>query len=110
MFTVLLCRAKKNNQVRPQNHNSQQIDESQQEINNLVQHVQLHPIKFKKNLNISGEHICTIDLSEISEGEEIILTPCFHIFHLGCIKQWLDSNTREKNCPNCKFNLIGYSI
>jgi hypothetical protein len=110
MFTVLLCRVKRTDQVRPVNHNTQQIDESQQEIHNLVQQVQLHPIKFKKNLNIAGEQICTIDLSEINVGEEVILTPCFHVFHSGCIRQWLESNNREKICPNCKFNLIGYRV
>ena len=63
-------------------------------------------MEFKKNLGFMGEPVCTIDLNEFKVGELVVLTPCSHLFHPKCIKQWLGLGNREKACPNCKYSLV----
>lgn len=53
-----------------------------------------------KNENIQKE--CTICLEDFIIGREIITLPCFHIFHVECICDWL---RRNKTCPLCKINV-----
>jgi len=40
---------------------------------------------------------CTVDYSE---GEEVIILPCSHIFHSDCIKTWLKIHN---TCPICRY-------
>ena len=63
------------------------------------------PVRFDSNLNFIGDPLCTIDISGFREGDMVIITPCYHIFHPGCIMEWVTANTLEKRCPNCNFNL-----
>lgn len=53
-----------------------------------------------KNENIQKE--CTICLEDFIIGREIITLPCFHIFHVECICDWL---RRNKTCPLCKIDV-----
>lgn len=43
--------------------------------------------------------LCSICYEDVKEGEELIGLPCTHVFHGGCIGEWLE---KEKVCPNCK--------
>jgi len=45
---------------------------------------------------------CMICLSDFSEGEEVRKLPCGHVFHVGCIDEWL---RRCTDCPICKANV-----
>ncbi|XP_024398060.1 uncharacterized protein [Physcomitrium patens] len=47
----------------------------------------------------SAGDICIVCLSEMVEGEEVMVLPCVHSFHLACIRQWLLQSTC---CPTCK--------
>ena len=62
------------------------------------------PVKFDSNLNFIGDPLCTIDILGFKKGDMVIVTPCSHIFHPECIKEWINANTIEKRCPNCNFN------
>lgn len=42
---------------------------------------------------------CMICLCDYEIGEEVRTLPCFHIFHVQCIDEWL---SRNKLCPICK--------
>merc|ERR1711939_631605 len=33
---------------------------------------------------------------------EIVLTPCFHVFHACCLGEWLQKN---QGCPSCRWDL-----
>jgi hypothetical protein len=46
---------------------------------------------------------CSICLDTIRQGLRCYRLPCGHLFHGGCITQWLQNHTK---CPNCNFNLL----
>ena len=43
---------------------------------------------------------CTICLSEFEVDEDVRRLPCFHLFHVECVYQWLGQN---KRCPICRY-------
>ena len=45
---------------------------------------------------------CSVCLMDIQDGEDTILVPCGHMFHEGCITQWLNIHN---SCPVCRFEL-----
>uniref|UniRef100_A0A8C4QSW5 RING-type E3 ubiquitin transferase n=1 Tax=Eptatretus burgeri TaxID=7764 RepID=A0A8C4QSW5_EPTBU len=48
-----------------------------------------------------SEH-CTICLSALDEGDDVRRLPCMHLFHQGCVDQWLTTN---KKCPICRVEI-----
>lgn len=48
------------------------------------------------------EKACTICLDTFLPGEQVVVTPCNHTFHQGCITPWLKGHG---NCPVCRFAL-----
>ncbi|KAJ6776300.1 RING-H2 FINGER PROTEIN ATL51-LIKE [Salix koriyanagi] len=43
---------------------------------------------------------CVICLDDFQKGEDCcVLSSCKHVFHSGCVKQWLDKN---QSCPLCR--------
>ncbi|KAF9614614.1 hypothetical protein IFM89_019591 [Coptis chinensis] len=50
----------------------------------------------------SEEGSCPVCLDEFCEGIEVTLMPCKHVFHNGCIKEWLQTN---HTCPLCRHEL-----
>lgn len=45
---------------------------------------------------------CSICLTDIAEGNDTILLPCGHMFHVDCISKWLGIHN---TCPLCRFEL-----
>ena len=45
---------------------------------------------------------CVICLEDYKKGDEIIKTPCSHVFHSKCIIEWFNN---KNYCPICKFEL-----
>ena len=61
---------------------------------------------YSKNFEKYGS-TCTICLENfIDEKSQISITPCEHIFHMECIKKWIQSNGFKPYCPNCKHKFI----
>ena len=50
------------------------------------------------------EDVCSICYLEL-ESPQAVITPCFHYFHLVCLKKWLISQDRD-TCPLCISNVI----
>ena len=49
--------------------------------------------------NESEKHSCAVCLSDFNEEEDAKLLKCGHIYHPGCIDEWL---IRSTFCPLCK--------
>ena len=58
--------------------------------------------KYGKNITINSDINCTICLDTITKFEtkkHFCFKSCNHIYHLSCIKKWLED---EYTCPNCR--------
>ena len=70
----------------------------------------LAPIKYNKYLGVKDGNpsiICTICIEEYKEGKsKVCITPCQHVFHFNCLKDWLLKNVLTPKCPNCNYNLL----
>jgi hypothetical protein len=58
--------------------------------------------KLKKKAYKEGQGFdkeCTICFEEFKSKEEVLQTPCKHIFHQKCIKPWFE---KVSKCPNCR--------
>jgi hypothetical protein len=42
---------------------------------------------------------CTICLETFVPGEQVVVTPCNHMFHPGCLTPWVKGHG---NCPVCR--------
>ena len=47
--------------------------------------------------------VCLTDFT-FSDGEQIISTPCFHVFHEECIGEWLH-RPGGSHCPPCRASI-----
>lgn len=45
---------------------------------------------------------CVICLENFKVGEMATRIPCGHLFHAGCVKEWLG---RSNQCPTCRYEL-----
>ncbi|KAK3133138.1 hypothetical protein QOZ80_6AG0532860 [Eleusine coracana subsp. coracana] len=48
------------------------------------------------------EKTCTICLETFVPREQVVLTPCNHMFHPGCLTPWVKGHG---NCPVCRYAL-----
>ena len=48
------------------------------------------------------EETCGICLLEFEPGDRLIQTPCEHVFHDGCLQEWL---MVKLQCPTCRSEL-----
>jgi hypothetical protein len=46
-----------------------------------------------------GNKECSICFDEFTADSQIALTPCNHVYHLGCINKWY---CRSPSCPVCR--------
>ncbi|CAL5064779.1 unnamed protein product [Urochloa decumbens] len=51
---------------------------------------------------VTEEKACTICLETFLAGEQVVVTPCNHIFHQGCIAPWVKGHG---TCPMCRSGL-----
>ncbi|KAL2495805.1 receptor-like proteiny region [Forsythia ovata] len=58
----------------------------------------------KMNYKIDDGEVetCTICFEEIATESLVAILPCSHIFHDGCISEWLKIS---HYCPNCRFEM-----
>ena len=41
-------------------------------------------------------------MTEITENEKMVTTPCKHVFHKRCIDKWKQRSDTAPKCPNCR--------
>ncbi|KAL9243721.1 hypothetical protein vseg_017576 [Gypsophila vaccaria] len=54
-----------------------------------------------KNTDEDGK-ICAVCLEDFNDGEDVMLTPCKHMFHEECIVPWVKNHGK---CPVCRSGL-----
>ena len=55
--------------------------------------------KLEKEVDEEGKR-CAICLDDFEAGQEVMLTPCNHMFHEDCITPWMKSHSQ---CPVCRY-------
>lgn len=58
------------------------------------------PVSEKRRTIDEGGKRCAICLEDFEPRQEVMLTPCNHMFHEECIVPWAESNGQ---CPVCRF-------
>ncbi|OMJ65695.1 hypothetical protein SteCoe_37769 [Stentor coeruleus] len=78
----------------------------------IIQNLRLSPVRYDSSMKIRGDKICVIDLMGIHENDMVIITPCQHVFHPQCIREWLGNHAHnpDRSCPICKTSLREYSF
>ena len=70
----------------------------------------LAPIKYYTHLGDKDGNpssVCTICLEDFKEGKSnVTITPCQHVFHFKCLRNWLMKNVLNPKCPNCNHNFL----
>ena len=81
-------------------------EENRKKIENLLK-TELAPKKFIKKYGIKDGNTCTICIEDFKEKiSKVSITPCQHVFHYKCLRNWLIKNVLNPKCPNCNYNLI----
>ncbi|KAK8521182.1 hypothetical protein V6N13_077299 [Hibiscus sabdariffa] len=62
------------------------------------------PLKKRRNLgkDFSSRKGCAVCLDEFFNGNEITSMPCGHVYHYGCIVEWLETSHM---CPLCRYQM-----
>ncbi|KAK0407879.1 hypothetical protein QR680_003649 [Steinernema hermaphroditum] len=56
-------------------------------------------------MSIFARFTCAICMSWLEDSEDIEVTNCGHIFHVGCIEAWLH-RSRNEECPTCREEAV----
>ena len=95
--------------TRISNNSSYSINDNNNNNNLLKKHYlfqnDLKLIIYNNDMIKYGEE-CTICLENfIVNKVRVCLTPCHHIFHFSCLKQYI-LKSNDTHCPNCKFDFF----
>ena len=60
--------------------------------------------KIKETVKIETIN-CTVCLDEVKSRQHCAITPCIHIFHKNCAKEWFCKMCIHPKCPNCRSNV-----
>ena len=65
----------------------------------LVEHL------YKEEYNQYGGG-CSICLENFNKKSKVAITPCKHVFHYKCIREWAFKNILCPKCPNCNHEIL----
>ena len=113
---ILMNQRARENMIRIQQENdNMEYDESEniEEINKLkldelfAKKMAEHTYKSEYNKYGGG---CSICLEDFKKNSKVSKTPCNHVFHYKCIKDWLYKNIKNPKCPNCNKEVVSDDI
>ncbi|XP_050206965.1 uncharacterized protein LOC126656432 [Mercurialis annua] len=69
-------------------------------------------IRYSKTLVVDIDNVgsmqCAVCLSEFKEGEKVRNLECKHMFHKGCLDQWLKQC--KSTCPLCRNKVVADEV
>jgi len=65
--------------------------------------IEIKGFTYNKQLNDFGEK-CPICLDNYDDNKEVCFTPCKHLFHHKCLKEYI-YGIKDVKCPICKYDL-----
>jgi Ring finger domain len=110
---VVMCVIVKIRNMRVVANNARMLQQRQNRIPKKQEFLpnadkQMKTIIYSYSKSKYGEKYCTICLVEFKAAEKIQeILVCSHIFHIDCIKQWINSKSKHSVlCPNCNKSII----
>ena len=92
-----------NNEISKEN--SENIEETNKEKLDKLFSKTMSEHLYKNEYNQYGGG-CSICLENFKKKSIVSITPCNHVFHFKCIKNWLYKNIKNTKCPNCNKDVL----
>jgi hypothetical protein len=101
MLISMRFQAEYDHNIDPDQMTYEELLELEEKIGSVCKGLSLEVIEKLpcKELYENLEDQCTVCFCGMEKGEIILELPCSHIFHKGCLNEWL---AKEKICPLCK--------
>ena len=87
--------------------NSENIEETNKEKLDKLFSKTMSEHLYKNEYNQYGGG-CSICLENFKKKSIVSITPCNHVFHFKCIKNWLYKNIKNPKCPNCNKDVLTF--
>ena len=87
------------------NENNENIEDINKEKLNELFSRKMAEHYYKSEYNEYGGG-CSICLENFKKKSKVSITPCKHVFHYKCIKDWLYKNAKNPKCPNCNKEVL----
>ena len=98
-----------NNNMSNYNDNAENIEEINKEKLDILFSKKMSEHFYKSEYNQYGGG-CSICLENFKKKSKVSMTPCNHVFHHTCIKDWLYKNAKNPKCPNCNKDVLAEDI
>ena len=94
-----------NNYINNYNENNENIEEINRAKLDELFSKKMAEHYYKSEYNQFGGG-CSICLENFKKKSKVSMTPCKHVFHYKCIKDWLYKNVKNPKCPNCNKEVL----
>ena len=94
-----------NNYINNYNDNNENIEEINRIKLDELFSKKMAEHYYKSEYNQFGGG-CSICLENFKKKSKVSMTPCKHVFHYKCIKDWLYKNAKNPKCPNCNKEVL----
>lgn len=94
-----------NNYINNYNENNENIEEINRAKLDELFSKKMAEHYYKSEYNQFGGG-CSICLENFKKKSKVSMTPCKHVFHYQCIKDWLYKNAKNPKCPNCNKEVL----
>ena len=94
-----------NNYINNYNENNENIEEINRAKLDYLFSKKMAEHYYKSEYNQFGGG-CSICLENFKKKSKVSMTPCKHVFHYKCIKDWLYKNAKNPKCPNCNKEVL----
>ena len=102
----MLIIQRENNELNCQEYNEDYQEKNRQKLDKLFETTMKEHL-YKSEYNQYGGG-CSICLENFKKKSKVSMTPCKHVFHFKCIKDWLYKNIKKPKCPNCNNDVLEY--
>jgi len=110
IILYIIIRKKINNIEERHRNEEVEREEKLKKNKKIIEYLLENDLKaktFTKDIIVNDCEKCSICLEAFECNKSLVsITPCKHIFHFECLKNWLDTEVLNPQCPNCKYSIL----
>ena len=111
LIIIYIIIRKKINRIEESHLNEEIEREEKIKLNKqIIEYLLKNDLKakvFTKDIIVNDCEKCSICLEAFEFNKsQVSVTPCKHIFHFDCLKNWLETEVVNPQCPNCKYRIL----